>query len=170
MWKSIGESYDGRSIYANGEDVPWSAAFISFVVLNGGRAYQGFKFSASHSEFSHDAIQAQVLGRKDKPFWGFRRTEARPAIGDIIHRNRGTGVFTFDYAENHSSFKSHSDVVVEVTSHVARVIGGNVGNTVSLKRVDGSGDDIQEYLLDDDGFIAANQKVIAVLKNRASEV
>ena len=32
-----------------------------------------------------------------------------------------------------------------------------------------SGDDVQEYLLDSQGFILPGQKVIAVLKNRAQD-
>ena len=170
MWASIGEDFDGRSRYPNGAEVPWSAAFISYVVRNAGSAYAAFRFDASHSVFSHDAIQARFLNRTDRPFWGYRRTEKPPEIGDIVHRNRGSGNFSFDYAENHSQFSSHSDVVVEVTSHVARVIGGNVGDTVSMRRFTASGDDLQEYRLDPDGLIRSGQRVIAILKNRASDV
>jgi glycoside hydrolase-like protein/uncharacterized protein DUF2272 len=164
MWASIGESYDGRSRYADGTEVPWSAAFISYVVRKSGSAYAGFKFAPSHSVFSHDAIQARLMNRTDRPFWGFRLRDHRPEIGDIIHRNRGSGKFSFDYAENHARFSSHSDIVVEVTPHVVRVIGGNVGDTVSMR------DSIQEYDLDGDGFLKDGQRVIALLKNRASEV
>jgi hypothetical protein len=169
MWEAIGESYDGRSHYPDGDEVPWSAAFISFVVRKAGAAYASFKFNASHSVFSNDAIQARILSRTNRPFWGYRLTEAKPGLGDIIHRNRGSGTYSFDYAENHSDFKSHSDIVVEVTPQVVRVIGGNVSDTVSLRKVEG-GDDIQEYELDANGYIAPGQRVIAVLKNRAANV
>ena len=49
-------------------------------------------------------------------------------------------------------------------------MGGNVGNTVSMERFSSVGDDIQEYELDSNGFIAPGQKVIAVLSNRADQV
>ncbi len=160
MWAAIGEPYDGRSLYPNGEEVPWSAAFISWVVRKAGTAYQNFQFAASHSVFVNNAIKARVTNRLDKPFWGYRITEERPELGDIVQRNRGAGAFTFSYAENHAEYSSHSDIVVEVTPDVVRVIGGNVGDTVSL------GGDIQEYELDADGFIKPGQKVIALLKNR----
>lgn len=169
MWASIGLNYDGRSLYPDGREVPWSAAFISYVVRKSGAAYAKFRFDASHSTFSHDAIQGKVLGRTDRPFWGYRRSDAKPELGDIIHRNRGSNNFTYDYTENHSSFESHSDAVVEVTSHVVRVIGGNVGDTVSMSEVVG-GDNLQEYNLDSQGFIADGQRVIAVLKNRSASV
>jgi len=160
MWAAIGEPYDGRSRYPNGEEVPWSAAFISWVVRKAGPAYANFQFASSHSVFVNNAIKARVTNRLDKPFWGFRITEKKPEIGDIIQRNRGTGTFTFSYAENHSEYKSHSDIVVEVTPDVVRVLGGNVSDTVTM------GGDFQEYQLDSQGFIKADQRVIALLKNR----
>jgi len=161
MWAAIGEPYDGRSRYPNGEEVPWSAAFISWVVRKAGPAYANFQFAASHSVFVNNAIKARVTNRLDKPFWGYRITEKKPEIGDIIQRNRGLGGFTYSYAENHSEYKSHSDIVVEVTPNVVRVLGGNVSDTVTL------GGDLQEYNLDAEGFIKPNQRVIALLKNRA---
>ncbi len=164
MWAAIGEPYDGRSLYPNGDEVPWSAAFISWVVRKAGLPYAGFRFASSHSVFVHNAIQARVTNRQDRPFWGYRITEVKPELGDIIQRNRAGGSFTFSYAENHTEYKSHSDIVVEVTPDVVRVVGGNVSDTVTF------GGDLQEYELDTDGFIRSNQRVIAVLKNRAGLV
>ncbi|MDE3819713.1 DUF2272 domain-containing protein [Sinorhizobium meliloti] len=164
MWAAIGEPYDGRSRYPNGEEVPWSAAFISWVVRKAGPAYANFKFASSHSVFVNNAIKARVTNRLDNPFWGYRIIEERPQLGDIIQRNRSGGSFTFSYAENHTEYKSHSDIVVEVTPDVVRVIGGNVSDTVTL------GGDLQEYELDPQGFIKPNQRVIALLKNRAVQV
>lgn len=161
MWAAIGEPYDGRSRYPNGEEVPWSAAFISWIVRKAGPEYANFQFASSHSVFVNNAIKARVTNRLDKPFWGYRITEKKPEIGDIIQRNRGSGSFTYSYAENHSDYKSHSDIVVEVTPDVVRVVGGNVSDTVAL------GGDLQEYELDAEGFIKPNQRVIALLKNRA---
>lgn len=162
MWRAIGIDLDGR------DDVPWSAAFISWVTRRAGPAYARFLFSQRHSEFVHDAIQARIMGQGDRPFWGYRRTEQRPALGDIVQKNAKGGTITFDFAESNARYSSHSDIVVEVTPGVARVIGGNVADTVALRHVNAvSGDDIQEYLLDESGFIRDGQGVIAILKNRA---
>jgi len=161
MWAAIGEPYDGRSRYANGEEVPWSAAFISWVVRQAGPAYANFRFAASHSVFVNNAIKARLTERLDKPFWGYRINEQKPQIGDIIQRNRASGSFSYSYAENHAEYISHSDIVVEVTPDVARVLGGNVSDTVTMSS------DLQEYRLDSEGFIEPGQRVIAVLKNRA---
>lgn len=161
MWQALGMNYDGASTYPNGEDVPWSGAFISWVVRRGGPAYAGFRFASGHSVFVNDAIQARVTARLGAPFWGYRIDEKRPEIGDIIQRNRLQGQFTYSYAENHADYKSHSDIVVEVTPDAVRVIGGNVGDTVSAIA------EPQEYALGPDGFVAPGQRVIALLKNRA---
>jgi hypothetical protein len=165
MWLVIGENWYGNSTYPNGEDVPWSAAFISFVVANSGSEYTEFLLAPSHSMFSNDAIRARVMQETDKPFWGYRIGEKKPEIGDIVHRNRLTAgpVYSYDYAENHANFPSHSDIVCEVRGKVARVIGGNTGSgegTVAM----------HEYELDDDGFLAKGQKIIALLKNRSDEI
>lgn len=161
MWAAIGEPYDGRSRYANGEEVPWSAAFISWVVRKAGPAYANFKFASGHSVFVNNAIKARLTNRLDKPFWGYRISEQKPQIGDIIQRNRASGNFTYSYAENHAEYISHSDIVVEVTPDVARVLGGNVSDTVTMSS------DLQEYQLDSEGYIEPGQRVIALLKNRA---
>jgi hypothetical protein len=161
MWAAIGEPYDGRSHYPNGEEVPWSAAFISWAVRKAGPAYANFKFAASHSVFVNNAIKARITNRLDKPFWGYRITEERPELGDIVQRNRDGNNFSFSYAENHAEYSSHSDIVVEVTPDVVRVLGGNVNDTVTF------GGGLQEYDLDTEGFIKPNQRVIAILKNRA---
>lgn len=160
MWAAIGKPYDGRSKYPDGSDVPWSAAFISWIVRQAGTAYENFQFASSHSVFVNNAIKARVTNRHDKPFWGYRISEAKPELGDIVQRNRDGGKFSFSYAENHAEYKSHSDIVVEVTSDVARVLGGNVGNTVTMAG------DLQEYELNNEGFIKQDQNVIAILKNR----
>jgi hypothetical protein len=80
-----------------------------------------------------------------------------------VHRNRSGGTFTYDYAENHPNFASHSDIVCEVRGKIARVIGGNTGGGEGTVA-------IGEYELDDGGFLAAGQKIIALLKNRSDEV
>lgn len=163
MWLVLGENWYGNSEYSNGEDVPWSAAFISFVVANSGSEYAEFLLASSHSVFSNDAIRARVMEEADKPFWGYRISERKPEIGDIVLRNRAGGAYSYEYAENHANFKSHSDIVCEVRGDIARVIGGNTGG--------GEGSvAIGEYELDDDGFLVSGQRLIALLKNRSDEV
>lgn len=162
MWNALGLKYDGRSVDHKGTDIPWSAAFISWVVRQAGPQYANFKFSASHSVFVNNAIKARIINNLDKPFWGYKINEVKPELGDIIQRNRNNNNYSYSFAENHTQYESHSDIVVEVTPDVVRVIGGNVKNTVSMKG------DIQEYDLDEHGLIRPNQKVICILKNRTA--
>lgn len=164
MWASIGEAYDGRSKDSRGREVPWSAAFISFVVRKAGDSYKNFKFANAHSVFAHDAIQARFQERRDSPFWGYRVTEQRPTLGNIVLRNRDRGRISFDYAERNSRYYSHSDIVVEATTEFVRVVGGNVNDSVSMS-YGVSGRATQEYQLDKNGFIKRDQGVIAILKN-----
>jgi len=138
-------------------EVPWSAAFISHVVKSSGVAYRNFKDSSRHSEFCHDAIQAKILKRNEKPFWGYRRRDMKPQVGDIVQRNRAGNKYSYDHAEIHSGYKSHSDIVVEVQKDIVRLIGGNVRDSVRMV----------EYKLDKNGYIARGQKIICILKNRA---
>lgn len=164
MWAAIGEPWDGRSRYDNGDEIPWSAAFISWVVRKAGDGYKNFRFAASHSIYVNNAIKARYTGRLDKPFWGYRIDEVKPAPGDIIQKNWPTHNYSFSYAENHADYNSHADIVLEVTQDVVRVLGGNVGDTVAF------GIDVQEYELDKDGFIKPGQRIISLLKNRADEL
>ncbi len=168
MWELLGLPHDGRSRGPSGEPIPWSAAFVSFVVARAGPAYRGFKASGMHSVFVHDAIRARFLDLGDRPFWGYRPSERRPEIGDIVQRNLGPRRYSFDVAERNSDYASHSDIVVEVTSHVARAIGGDPGD--EARDMDDTGGVVREYALYDDGLLAAGQGVISLLKNRAGQV
>ncbi|MFK3710167.1 DUF2272 domain-containing protein [Leclercia adecarboxylata] len=155
MWAEIGEPYDGRDTKE-----PWSAAFISWVVKQAGKGYENFKFASGHSVFVNNAIKARLTQRLDKPFWGYRIDEEKPALGDIIQRNRLGNQYSFSWAENHVFYNSHADIVVEIKADVVRVLGGNVSNSVNMR----------EYRLDKEGFLQEGQGIIAILKNRADAV
>jgi hypothetical protein len=134
------------------KDVPWSAAFISFVVRNAG--YQGFRFAAAHSRYIHDAIVKRQQGVAEAPFWGFRLSEHRPTLGDLVCQWR-IDRRTFDDAAERDDFRSHCDVVVELKDTFVRAIGGNVRNSVAMKT----------YSLNLNGFLKNTGKVIAILRN-----
>ncbi len=147
MWQAIDLNLDGRDT-----DVPWSAAFISFVVRNAG--YQGFRFAAAHARYIHDSIVKRQQGDESSPFWGFRLEEHRPRLGDLVCQWRFDRR-TFDEAAQIDWFKSHCDVVVEIRDTFVRAIGGNVGNSVKMKT----------FSLDSDGFLKPKDRVFAILRN-----
>lgn len=120
-----------------GVDIPWSAVFVSWCVKTAGATKQQFKFAAAHSQFVHQAIKN--AGEAGAVFVGRALVDYVPKIGDILQNNRGGNRFDFTHASKHSSYSSHSAIVVEVgidnKGRYLHTIGGNEGDTVALKEV-----------------------------------
>jgi hypothetical protein len=136
MWKSIKLKLDG-----NDRDVPWSAAFISFVVRKTAAEIEkcaNFKFAPSHSKYLHDSIARREAGDSSAPFWGYRLSERKPAVGDIVAKWRDAER-TYNDAWHSDSFKSHCDVIVSAHAEYVVAIGGNVGQSVNISRYDKNG-------------------------------
>ena len=160
MWRAIGLNLDGED-----RDQPWSAAAISFMVRNAGRrhaAYNGFAFAAAHSRYVHDAIRRRNQGDTNAPFWGFRRGERAPQLGDIVCVPRAGSGVDFDHATSQNAFKSHCDIVVAIdpANFKLLAIGGNVSHSVETT----------EYPLGPGNFLTGASGVFAVLANRADEI
>lgn len=149
FWQAIGIDLDGTD-----RDTPWSAAFISWCVRQAG-GYTKFKYSAAHSKYAHQAIRRRV-NRQAGPFWGYKITEVKPTLGDIICRSRSSSKITYKFAYEHDAYKSHCDIVVRVTPNYIVTIGGNLGHTV--KRYN--------YALNSRGYIDKTTNVYAVMKNQ----
>ncbi len=147
FWAALGSSRTGI------DSTPWSAAFISYVIRKSG-GYTGFKFSQLHAHYIHDAIKKRQLN-KDAPFWGYKITEKKPELGDIICQWRINPI-NYDFAANSNDFFSHTDIVVRVKDGRAHTIGGNVNNSV----------DDKIFTLDANGFLPPQRNVFAILKNR----
>jgi peptidoglycan hydrolase-like protein with peptidoglycan-binding domain len=125
-WKSIGLNFDGDD-----RGVPWSAAFISFAHRMAGVGEQ-FKAGPAHAAYIRDSIFAKKEGRTDASYLGHRSTERAPQVGDLVGRARQGGV---NYDNQPSSYKSHTDLVVEVGQGYFKMIGGNVADSVTLTTV-----------------------------------
>ena len=155
MWKAIDQPLDGKD-----NDVPWSAAAISFMVRNAGKEfkkYKKFKFAAAHSRYIHDAISRRINEDDTVPFWGFRLFEVRPQIGDIVCKWRETPR-TFDDAAVSDAYKSHCDIVIRIGPDDLQAIGGNVNNSVSLTT----------YRKTPSGFVERADNAFALLVNRVA--
>ena len=149
-WRARGYDKTGKD-----RDWFWSAACISWFFERAG--YRGMTFATSHSKYIHEAIIARD-GDTSRDFWGYRTNEHQPMIGDLIARRRTNSQYIdFDYAKEHDQFPSHTDMVVAVGDSFVDAIGGNVSNSVTVKRYPtlASG-----YLAPEDG------RIFAVLKNR----
>jgi len=150
MWAAIKLPHDGR------EDIPWSAAAISFMVRQAAASHAGyrqFKFAASHSKYIHDAISK--AGQASAPFHGFRLFEQKPQLGDLVARTREDAI-SFEQAAMSDSFKSHTDVIVAIHAAAVYAIGGNVSNSVSVTR----------YPKTDSGHLSDAGGVFALLVNK----
>ena len=123
--------------------VPWSAVFVSWCVKRAGAAKDEFLFAMAHSAFVHRAIRNATRG--EGVFHGVDITTQPPEVGDIIQHNRGGGTADFAFAKTHSSYQSHSVIVVEVgTDSVGRFafcVGGNESDSVrrTTVRLDSGG-------------------------------
>jgi|SRR5688572_26283805 len=150
MWRAIGLDLDGRD-----RDQPWSAAYISWIVRRAGPEYSSFRFAAAHSRYINHAITRREANSA-APYWGFRLNEHKVGLGDLVCQWRTTQQ-TYDGARQTDSFFSHCDVVVEVASGSVRALGGNNSHSVGFKT----------YAINADGFLKAENRVFAVLRNNA---
>ncbi len=120
-----------------GVGTPWSAVFVSWCVKQAGATKAEFNFSAAHSQFVHKAIQNALNG--EGVFRGLPVAARPPAVGDIIQNNRGGQSLSYDYARTHTSYASHSAIVIEIGSdaqgNYAMTIGGNESDSIRKKLV-----------------------------------
>lgn len=123
-WKvGTGQNYKGTD-----RDVPWSSAFISYLMKKAG-AGDKFVYSPSHSKYITDSIANRKSGRLKEPFVGYKSSEVAPEVGDLVCYARQSGV---GY-DTKGSYKSHCDVVVDKKKNQIEVIGGNVNQAVAKK-------------------------------------
>jgi hypothetical protein len=126
-------------------DLPWSAAFISFLMQSAG-AGETFPYSAAHATWIVRGIRNRRANRLTAPLVCFRPGERPVLPGDLVGFFSDRGV-DYDNAPEvlaaRKSFRSHTDIVTEVdlAAGTAFAVGGNVGNSVSRVRValDGAG-------------------------------
>jgi len=149
-WAEIDEPYTGLD-----RDVPWSAAFISYVFSRAG--YTGMRFAAAHARYINEAIVARQSNDTTRDFYGYRLNEHRPQIGDLVARRRTSAAIDYDFAAQHDLFKSHTDMVVAVGDGYVDAVGGNLAHSVRLQR----------YRTDAAGYLdASDSRLFAVLANR----
>lgn len=130
--KGTGNNLDGCD-----RSVPWSAAFISFIMKKSG-AGSDFTYSSAHNKYIKKTIADRKAGVK-APFLGYRLDEKPLKEGDLVCYGReGQGGY-----DSTSNYKSHCDIVVKVNKlkGQAEVIGGNVsqGVTKRIVRIDKKG-------------------------------
>jgi hypothetical protein len=127
-WTGI---HDANGVeFARGTDgnFAWSAAFIDYVMRMAG-AGNRFPYSPSHSDYINAARTRSDLAIAALPV-----TQYAPQLGDIICMWRANHPVAYpDLPAGH--FPGHCDIVVAQHPGSLDVIGGNVDNSVTMKRV-----------------------------------
>jgi hypothetical protein len=133
-WKTVGFKVSKSDLQSTEfqSKYPWSAAYISNLVLRSG--FENFKGRATHAAYSIDAKNNRNNKLK-KSFWAFKPEENKKIeIGDILVANRGTNS-TFDTITN--STPTHGDIVVGFEKKHGKIYaiaqGGNLSNTVQTR-------------------------------------
>ena len=130
---------NGR-VFAAREDgnFAWSAAFIDYVMRMAG-AGRRFPYSPTHADYINAARQ-NAAGNSTIAITAERPESYAPQRGDLICMSRTRQPIRFDDLPA-GRFPGHCDIVVEPrpglidVPAVIDVIGGNVDNSVSMKRI-----------------------------------
>jgi hypothetical protein len=129
---------DGRA----GWGVPWSGAFVSFVMCKAGLVNPEFVRSGTHVSYIRPAVAQRDGARSGYAYTAYDVAEAVPAPGDLLCAAREDEEMVIDNLEafrnNPRHFGYHCDIVVgfDVSdprkAGIVYAIGGNVINAVSL--------------------------------------
>jgi Uncharacterized protein conserved in bacteria (DUF2272) len=135
------------------DNVPWSAAFISWDIESAGVPRDLFCPDQRHTIYVE-----RLFERARRPGAALiprRPAERAPQVGDLICASREGSGTTLD---NLNRGAGHCDIVVEVKPGWAAAIGGNVGDSVSRS----------VFPLDANGFLTpiSGRPVFTVIENR----
>ncbi|MBQ0945530.1 DUF2272 domain-containing protein [Ideonella sp. 4Y16] len=118
----------------------WSAVGMSAIMKAAGLTKARFPFAQAHSVWIRQFIAARKAQDSSALFWGYRVGEAggAPQVGDLVAYSRVPGSNPAKAAklfDATTSYPSHSDVVVATGPGYVEVIGCNVRDSVTLKRL-----------------------------------
>jgi len=146
-WASVGNKLSGLN------DVPWSAAFISWDIESAGVPRDLFCPDPRHTIYVERMVErAKSPGAAFIPH---PPAERAPQVGDLICASReGSGTTL----QNLNRGAGHCDIVVDVRPGQVFAIGGNVGDSVTRS----------VFPLDGNGFLSplSGRPFFAVIENR----
>ncbi|HET7834404.1 MAG TPA: DUF2272 domain-containing protein [Variovorax sp.] len=130
-------------------DTPWSAAFVSWLARQAGLGADEFQFSEAHADYAGAAWQAGSAEAAGRPTAYAMRacdiTRTPPRVGDLVCQARGTGAGLDSFEKigealaarrsGGGALPMHCDVVVAVDALGFDAIGGNVLQSVTLRRL-----------------------------------
>jgi hypothetical protein len=146
-WAAVGKRLSGLN------DVPWSAAFISWDIASAGVPRDLFCPDQRHTIYVE-----RIVERAKRPgavFIPHDPAGYAPKVGDLVCASRNGSGTTL---QNLNRGAGHCDIVVEVRPGSIAAIGGNVGDSVT-KSV---------FPLDANGFLSplSGRPFFAVIENR----
>jgi hypothetical protein len=147
-WQSVGKpSLSGL------DDVPWSAAFISWDIESAGVSRDRFCPDARHTIYVERMVER--ARRPGAAFIPRHLNERAPQVGDLICAARDDGKTTL---EDLDRGPGHCDIVVEVRPGEVHAIGGNVDDSVTRS----------VFPLDASGFLSpiSARRFFTVVENR----
>ena len=132
------EAWNGPDGTAARWNAPWSAAFVSWVMCEGGlRSSDRFQRAIAHHTYIDQAIRARDQAASRAAFVAHNAGEAAVAPGDLLCTSRRPVYNTIEERRRQmgAGARTHCDIVVKVDVAAARIlaIGGNVRGTVGLK-------------------------------------
>ena len=135
------------------DDIPWSAAFISWTIESAGVSRDLFCPNATHTIYVE-----RMAERAKKPgavFFPHAPSERAPKVGDLICASRNGSGTTL---QNLNRGAGHCDIVVDVWQGQLAAIGGNVGDSVTRS----------VFPLDANGILSplSGRPFFAVIENR----
>jgi len=147
-WKSV-----GRPNLSGLNDVPWSAAFISWDIESAGVSRDLFCPDARHTIYVERMVER--ARRPGAAFVPHHLDERPPRVGDLLCASRDGGGTTL---ENLDRGPGHCDIVVEVRPAEVHAIGGNVADSVTRS----------VFPLDESGFLPpiSARRFFTVIENR----
>ncbi len=121
-WRSVGRP----NLSGLDTEVPWSAAFVSWVIASAGVPRELFCPDQRHTIYVERIVErARAPGAAFVPH---EPEERRPEVGDLVCASRDGGRTTL---RNLDRGPGHCDIVVEVRPGEVHVVGGNVGDSVT---------------------------------------
>jgi len=117
---------------------PWSAAFVSWVMCEGGLGDENqFRRAIAHHEYIDQAIEARDNNASEAAFVAFDVGEMPVEPGDLLCSARRSAYRSISERRRAlgTGMRSHCDIVIKVDEANERIlgIGGNVRGAVSLK-------------------------------------
>ena len=163
-------AWNGSNGIASRWRYPWSAAFISWVMCEGGLGETDqFRRAVAHHVYIDQAIRARAADTPAAAFMAHDIGEAAVAPGDLLCSSRRPAYHSIADRRRQmgEGARTHCDIVVQVDASRNRIlaIGGNVRGSVSLKllpAVQEPGTDLRP--------VRGTRRIFAHLKLRAESI